>query len=328
MPNTITSSASPYSPASLRERSVAHLSRLPGLPRPGSGRTIERWRQLADIAGEDVCLAKVLEAHYDAEAILAELGAPAPKPGELWAVWAAEPPGLSLDFVPLTSEAGVINGTKAWCSGADIVSHALVTVRQGSERQLVSVGIHGDGISTPQDAWAAVGMSRVVSGTLTFDAVSAQRVGDAGEYLDRPGFWHGGAGIAACWFGAARAIAETLRSSAKAGKDAHAAAHLGVIDMQLSAAAALLRELAERIDAQPRLPHVHDTLRVRSLVERVATETIDRVGRALGAGPLCMDHAHALRCADLTTFLRQSHAERDWEALGRGATEEASAWRL
>lgn len=38
--------------------------------------------------------------------------------------------------------------------------------------------------------------------------------------------------------------------------------------------------------------------------------------RALGAGPLCADAAHAQRCADLTTFGRQSHAECDLQALG------------
>ena len=314
--------------ASVVAMAKALLERNPVLPLPGSGLTLERWRFLAEVAGRDLCVIKVLEAHYDAAAILAELGGAAPKPGELWAVWAAEPPGLALEFVPLANDSGVIIGSKAWCSGADIVSHALITVSEGGERQLVRVALESNGVSEPAQSWAAVGMSRVVSGTLHFDSVAAQRVGDSGEYLSRPGFWHGGAGIAACWFGGARAIAETLRVHPKVAKDAHAAAHLGAIDMQLSAAAALLKQLAETIDAAPRLSHIPQTLRVRSFVERVATETIDRVGRALGAGPLCMDEQHALRCADLSTFLRQSHAERDWETLGRHAAEDNQAWKL
>jgi len=51
-------------------------------------------------------------------------------------------------------------------------------------------------------------------------------------------------------------------------------------------------------------------------VEAAATVTMDRVGRALGAGPLCADAVHAARVADLTVYLRQSHAERDLAALG------------
>jgi hypothetical protein len=62
---------------------------------------------------------------------------------------------------------------------------------------------------------------------------------------------------------------------------------------------------------------------VRAVVEAAATETIDRVGRALGAGPLCLDAAHAARVADLTVYLRQSHAERDLEELAELVTGEA-----
>jgi len=98
--------------------------------------------------------------------------------------------------------------------------------------------------------------------------------------------------------------------------------------MQLGAAAALLRELAARIDADPLDAHKEGVIRVRSFVERAATDIVDRVGRALGPGPLCADRSHAQRCADLTTFLRQSHAERDWQALGQAVSQRVSAWAL
>ena len=50
------------------------------LPLPGGGRTRERWAGLADLAGEDLSLARLAEGHADALAILAELGEPAPRP--------------------------------------------------------------------------------------------------------------------------------------------------------------------------------------------------------------------------------------------------------
>ena len=61
-------------------------------------------------------------------------------------------------------------------------------------------------------------------------------------------------------------------------------------------------------------------LRVRSLVAEVAAEVLDRTGRALGAGPLSHDEAHARRVADLTVYIRQHHAERDLAALGAMVT--------
>jgi hypothetical protein len=64
-------------------------------------------------------------------------------------------------------------------------------------------------------------------------------------------------------------------------------------------------------------------------MERVASDVTDRVGRALGPGPLCQDRAHAMRCSDLQVFVRQCHAERDLEALGRMLLERDEApWAL
>lgn len=306
------------------------MARHPALPLPGHGDTLTRWRRLAEIAAQDVCGVKVLEAHYDALAILSELGAPERALGGtlLHAVWAAEPPDARLTFVPGPDGIGTVNGVKAWCSGVDLVDAALVTAHHGDARVLVQIMRDAAGIEALHGHWQAVGMSRVESGRLQFRDVAAVQIGAAGAYLARPGFWHGGGGIAACWFGAATAIAETLRRHPRASQNPHAMAHLGAIDMALTAAASLLRDTAAVIDRDPDAPHATAIIRVRSVVERAATDVIDRVGRALGPGPLCEDGAHALRCADLTTFLRQSHAERDWAELGAAAQGRDGTWQL
>lgn len=303
------------------------LTRQSGLPLPGGGRTLERWRSLASLAGTDVCLAKVLEAHYDAQAILAELGYPTPPDDVLLAVWAAEPPDAQVQFMQ-DDDRTHIAGTKAWCSGADMVDRALLTTRSGGAVQLAAVDMHEPGVVRDNSGWQSVGMARVMSGRVTFDEVAALPVGAPDAYLERPGFWHGGAGIAACWFGGAAAIAETLRTHARTPRDPHARAHLGAIDVALAAAAAQLREVAVLIDAEPLAPHRVPVMRVRTLLERTCTEVIDRVGRALGPGPLCQDRAHALRCADLMVFIRQSHAERDWAALGEASIDRDATWTL
>ncbi|MCT8286943.1 hypothetical protein NYQ43_14855 [Xanthomonas translucens pv. translucens] len=107
----------------LRRAALRVLERYPQLPLPGAGNTLDRWRILAEIAAADVCLAKVLEAHYDAQAILAELGAAAPPPGQLFAVWAAEAPDARLAYRN-NAERGEVHGRKAWCSGAGMVDGA------------------------------------------------------------------------------------------------------------------------------------------------------------------------------------------------------------
>src|SRR5579859_4308368 len=69
------------------------------LPLPGSGATWRRWAAFADLAEEDLSLARLGEGHADAVAILAELGGPQPEPGSRWGVWAANPPGPNVTAV-------------------------------------------------------------------------------------------------------------------------------------------------------------------------------------------------------------------------------------
>ncbi len=171
-------------------------------------------------------------------------------------------------------------------------------------------------------------MSRIPSGSVQFTDVPAIAVGKPGGYLARPGFWHGGAGIAACWYGAAAALAAPLQRSPRVAGDGQTAALLGQVDMALQATAALIRELAAWIDAMPSQPHQSDVIRVRSVVERSCTQVLDAVGRALGPAPMCLDAAHARRWSDLTVFIRQSHADRDWAELGRAVQTQEGPWTL
>ncbi|WP_411851321.1 acyl-CoA dehydrogenase [Stenotrophomonas sp. LGBM10] len=301
------------------------LVRQPSLPLPGRGHTLERWRALGAIAARDLCVAKVMEAHYDAQAILADLHA-APLPGDvLAAVWAAEGPQATLHFNPAT---GTLSGSKPWCSGAGLVDVALVTARCGDGVQLVRVRTDADGIFPQPQTWHATGMGGIPSGTVQFTDVPAEPIGKPGTYLARPGFWHGGAGIAACWYGAAVALAAPLQRSPRVAGDAQIAALLGQVDMALQASAALLRELAAWIDAMPSHPHQADVIRVRSVVERTCVQVLDAVGRALGPAPMCLDAGHAARWSDLTVFIRQSHADRDWAELGRAIHMQEGPWTL
>ncbi|MEV0247234.1 acyl-CoA dehydrogenase family protein [Nocardia sp. NPDC050712] len=310
-----------------RLRELADAEQL-SLPFPGAGRTGERFRALAAFAAEDTVLGRLVEAHTDAAAILHELGAPTPVAGEIWGVWAAEPPDPVLRAAP--SGAGwVLDGRKLWCSGASICSHALVTARHGEERALFAVSLSQPGVRPVPGTWHAVGMRESDSGAVDFEHVTATRVGEPGEYLTRPGFWHGAIGVAACWYGSACAIVRPLHARAAAGRaNEHALAHLGAVVSGLHAARSALRAEAAAIDQETADP-IAQRIRaraVRAVVEQAATEAIDRVGRALGAAPLCLDAAHARRVADLTVYLRQSHAETDLAALGDDAGKEDPSW--
>ncbi|WP_405161391.1 acyl-CoA dehydrogenase family protein [Nocardia sp. NBC_01499] len=325
MPPTevLSTPATPSATASALRR-LADSGRLE-LALPGSGGTIERWRALADFTFGNVVVGRMVEAHADAAAILAELGGAAVARSQLWGVWAAEPPKpvLQATFGP---DGWTLHGRKPWCSGATICTHALVTARAGDERRLFAVDLAQPSIRAVPDTWHAVGMRESDSGAVDFTDAVAEPIGEPGAYLTRPGFWHGAIGVAACWYGGACAVARTLHDRAT---DEHALAHLGAVMSGLHAAAVCLADAAREIDADPTDRACTARLRartVRAVVEDAATATIDRVGRALGAGPLCADAEHARRVADLTVYLRQSHAERDLAALGRDYAEKEFSW--
>ncbi|WP_179892227.1 acyl-CoA dehydrogenase [Streptomyces sp. rh34] len=287
-------------------------------PLPGSGRTAERFAALRTVAEAGLCTARLVEGHVDATAILAELGAPPPSPGERWGVWAAEPPGEGLTAVRKGS-GWVLNGLKRYGSGAHSCTHALVTAREGESRRLFAVRVESEGCRPVEGTWSAVGMAGSDTPDVRFTDAPAAAVGEPEAYVRRPGFWHGGIGVAACWYGGATAASRVLREAAAGRAEPHTDAHLGAVDIQLHAAETLLGQAAREIDTDP-----HDerggarlrAMRVRAFVESVCREVLDHVGRATGAGPLCHDAAHARTVADLTVYIRQHHAERDLAGLG------------
>lgn len=297
------------------------------VPLPGSGRTAERWQRLARLAEDDIAAARIAEAHVDAVAILHELGGKPPDSDQLWAVWTAESPDAVVIATELSGGAVVLNGTKVWCSGAGFCSHALVTARlEDQSVGLFAVAVTEPAVKALPTTWWNVGMAGSDTRAVQFTNAQAVAVGDPGDYLDRPGFWHGAIGVAACWLGGARRVAEPLyRCATSSSADAYSLAHLGAVDAALAAGDAILAAAAMQIDADPF--DRSDTAqllarRARTVVEHAAEEAITRTGRALGPGPLCQDGRHAQRVADLTIYIRQSHAERDLAELGRLAGQQ------
>ena len=87
----------------------------------------------------------------------------------------------------------------------------------------------------------------------------------------------------------------------------------------VQAARSALAEAAAAVDAGEATGAAGSLLakRVRGVVARAAEDTLVRAGHALGPAPLALDAAHAKRVADLQLYVRQHHAARDENSLGR-----------
>lgn len=317
---------------------VAGALRLPELhpgafPLPGSGSTWRLWTSLAVLGSVDLTVARAVEPHLDALAILSEAHAAGHVAdahgshgsgragGARWGVFAAEGPGARL----VADESGpspVLDGRKLWCSLAGSLDRALVTAWcDDSTRRLYAVRLGAaNGVAVEEGAWVARGLPGVPSGPVTFTRSEASAVGPPGWYLERPGFAWGGMGVAAIWWGGAVGVALRLREQLRRREpDQVALMHLGAVDAALHAAEAVLRGAASAVDSGAAAGPAGSTLalRVRRVVARTTEEVLERVGHALGPGPLALEEEHAGRVADLQLYVRQEHAERDAAQLGR-----------
>jgi alkylation response protein AidB-like acyl-CoA dehydrogenase len=303
--------------AELKARLVAIVSQE--LPLPGGGRTSERLRLLAETARENLSLAKLAEAHWDAVAILAEAGR-MPEPDALYAVWASEMPRQALQL-KRTSDGYELSGSKPFCSGIGMVDRALVTVAL-PQQLLVEVDLrkNHERIDADLQTWKVDAFRATQTGSITFlnsRLPPNACVGASGWYLERPGFWHGACGPAACWAGGVAGLLYFAIESKR--DDPHTLAHFGAMQASVWAMYSMLKQAGEEIDDVPcdAMAAQIRALQLRHLIERMGTEILQRFSRAYGPFPLSMDEKIARRYQEATLYMRQSHAERDLENLGR-----------
>ena len=317
---------------------------LDQLPLPSSGQTLERWRALAAVAEHDLSLAKLYEGHTDALAIFSELGGASGDHGDrrklmgclplgneiVWGVWASEALGARVSFRRVTSAADnevVLTGVKHWCSGAGTGSHALLTVwpvegqRLKDGAQLAWLSLDQLGVQVVDDAWKAVGMYASASLQVQLTGARACLVGTPGQYLSRPGFWQGGAGVSACWYGGTTTLAKTLYRAVayrpEKSQSPFLLAAAGKVAVVMRAMGLTLQDAARWIDEHPQDDASEIALGARLAVAAGATHVLEEVAAALGATPFCTDAAFARAAVDLPVFIRQSHGDRDYAALGQ-----------
>ncbi|MGB0100045.1 MAG: acyl-CoA dehydrogenase family protein [Nocardioides sp.] len=312
------------------------------LPTPGQGRTRERWSALAALGAGDLAVARTVEPHLDAIAILSESAHPdlgeAAGRDATWGVFAAEGRGARLCAAPgpghgpSAPNGWRLDGTKPWCSLAEVLDRALVTAWIDEDRRgLFAVSLRQPGVRVEAVPWVSHGLQTVRSPPTSYRSADATLLGGPEWYLQRDGFAWGGIGVAAVWYGGAVGIARRLhRQSVDRELDQIGWAHLGTVDASLHAARAVLLESADLIDAGGARARAGEllALRVRQVVVDAVELTIRAADHALGPGPLALEEEHAARVSDLRVYVRQHHAERDAAALGRAACGggDASPW--
>lgn len=294
------------------------------LPEPASGQTYQRWQIFALIAGFDLSLAKCFESHYDALSILHVLGYENETDEKIWAIWAADGGPATLQV-----QNGLCRGIKRWCSGAEFVEKALISFKnQQGQSQLCIIDLNQPSITIDLTHWQAVGMQGTQTARVNFMETAVKLIGHPNDYLDRVGFWHGAAGVAACWYGAAVRLVDGLQQSCLKTPNHFKKMYLGQLATRLAVTRQYFQYIAQLIDSQPKLSHERDVRILRAQAEQSCLEVIEGVGKALGARPFCEQADFASLMADLPVFIRQSHAAFDDEQIGERCLQEQISWQL
>ncbi len=302
------------------------LREAPELPHPGAGRTAERFAVLGSWAGKDLSLGRLVEGHADALSILAESKGNDPiSTSCTYGVWAARAKEAPTRAVRVRG-GWQMSGTKPFCSGSDQLDRALVTAEAPDGYRLFDIPVSDHVVSVLPHSWPAVGMADSRSETLVFGGPAipvADEVGGPGFYLERPGFWFGAIGVAACWFGGAGALVESVRSSISPKSNDHVLVDAGRAIARVAGMRTVLEDAARAIDADPldTSGQAHRrALTVRQVVHDGCLEVLSLVAAAGGAGPLCHDPEQARRAADLFVYLAQHHGGAEAAELGRMST--------
>lgn len=266
------------------------------------------------MARGNLSLARLAEAHFDALSILAEAGRE-PVPGALYGVWASEIPGQAVTFADRR-----IAGRKRFCTGAGLLDRALVTAYCADEHRLIDVDLRSGTIGIDNSEWVTGAFCDTSTATVTFAETpfaDEDFVGGPRWYLERPGFWAGAIAPAACWAGGALGLVDWAVRQKRS--DPHTLAHLGAMSAAAWSALSTLEQAGREIDAHPEdAPANHRlALTARHLIEQACADIVMRLGRAYGPHPLAFDAEISRRIAEVQLYIRQCHAERDLEALGR-----------
>ncbi len=289
------------------------------LPRPGSGGTATRFRALAGWAARDLSLARLVEGHVDALAILAEAGRE-PIAGETYGVWAARPP--SGTAARLAADGWHMAGQKPFCSGSTRIDRALVTAECGDGYRMFDISVRDNVVGVRPTSWPAVGMTDSLSETLEFGGpplAKSSTVGPPNFDLERPGFWFGATGVAACWYGGARGLVEHVLRGIGPNPSELVAAELGHAIAHVDLMRRVIEQAAEEIDNDPE-DHAggarQRALVIRHAVHHASQQVLAHSAAAGGAGPLCHDLDQARRAADLYVYMAQHHGPQDAKVLG------------
>ena len=311
-------------------------ARLGGQDLGGPGTRHALYRVLAEVGRGSLPVGRVYEGHVNALDLVMTYGTDAQREraardaraGHLFGVWNTEgADGVRLD--PRPGGGARLGGAKVFCSGAGHVTRAFANgAFPDGGWQMVLVTLDGAEDRVTPDSWRAEGMRASVSGRVEFEGLVVgpeALVGAPGDYTREPAFTGGSVRFAAVQLGGARALfdaaADWLRRLGRTA-DPHQRRRMGEAAIAVETGALWLLGAArlEESGAEPDAVVAY-AQRVRTAIERVCLDVLERVDRSVGARGLLPPSAVERVGRDLRLYLRQPAPDAALDAAGAAALD-------
>jgi hypothetical protein len=286
---------------------------------PWTGSWTDLVLALADVARADLCLARLVEGHADAQRILDQAG----RAGHegVYGVWASRSAGTG-PAAESTDAGWWLHGELRFASGAGLVDRALVPAWTAEDRHWL-FDVPAGFLRADPGSWRTPAMEASLSLSGSVDAVVGDDavVGPPGFYLDRPGFVPGGLGPAAVWAGGAESVVDLVATSLRAfDPDPHQLRRLGLAEQAAWTASTVVRGTAAELDGG--VADAADLVtRTRGVVAAACDHVLGAVPAVVGPGGLSRNARLARTLADLAIYVRQHPTDPAAEQVGRQALE-------
>ena len=265
-----------------------------------------------------------LVATYGTLAQLDRLAAMAAQ-GHLFGLWVTD------GEHPVRLEGGRLQGTKAICSGAGHLTHALVTAQPSSGDPVLALVTLDDAARAQPARIRLQGMRAATTGAVTLTGLPAEIIGAPGDYLRQPIFSAGAWRTSAVTLGGIDSLVATTRTELAARfrlANPHQLARLGEALIAQETASLWLAKaatLAEAANPPPAETAAYVNL-ARIAVEKAALAVIQLTQRSLGLSAFVTGHPAEATLRDLATYLRQPAPDETLtEAAAHFATNEVPA---
>jgi alkylation response protein AidB-like acyl-CoA dehydrogenase len=308
------------------------------------------WLMTVELARADMSLARCWEGHVNSQVLIAALGNEEQKErwfegivsrGELWVAWSGEPqasvPGQKAAFgtsLERVRDGYILRGTKAYATSAGHARRAVLLVNaagpggarhatdSGDQLFLLGCDLQQPGVSYDSSWWNPIGMRATVSYRVQFDDVfipHADVIGRPGQYLAEGWQTRFSPHYAATFLGGAEAAYDYALASIhkqKRAEDPYVAHRVAAMSLNIETAHLWLKHVAQLWDNNRAEEAKAAAPKVRYVIEKLATETLDHCVRACGARALIKPSPVERIYRDLSLYVRHDNADQVLATVG------------